>query len=189
MSDRTHEDLTSGLTSRATDNAAADRLLPQVYDQLRALAQKHMLSERPGHTLQATAVVHEAYVRLTDQTRALWRDRHHFFAVAAIMIRRVLVDHARARHAAKRGGDRTALTLSDNLDWSGGRQIDLLDLEDALRRLAELDPRQARVVELRFFSGLTISEAAEVLGVSTTTVENDWAVARAWLRRALEGLG
>lgn len=190
MSIPPRENLTAALSAAgAGDPAAADRLLPQVYDQLRALAQKHMSGERPDHTLQATAVVHEAYVRLIDQTRVEWRDRNHFFAVAASMIRRILVDYARARCAAKRGGDRETVTLHEELDWSGGRALDLIDLDDALQQLAALDERQARVVELRFFGGLSISEAAEAIGVSTTTVENEWAVARAWLRRALEGNG
>jgi len=179
--------LTTDLSAAAAgDGPAAARLMPLVYDQLRALAQKHMAAERADHTLQATAVVHEAYVRLIDQTRAEWRDRNHFFAVAANMIRRILVDHARARRAAKRGHDRSRLSLSPDVDSSGGGPLDLLDLDDALQRLAALDQRQARVVELRYFGGLTIADAADALGVSTTTVENEWAVARAWLRRAME---
>ncbi len=190
MSTQPRDDLTSELAAAAAgDAAAADRLFPQVYEELRVLAHKHMAAERPGHTLEATGVVHEAYLRLIDQTQARWHDRNHFFAVAATMIRRILVDHARARQAAKRGGDRESLTLHEDLNWSGAEQIDVIDLDDALRRLEELDERQARAVELRFFAGLTIAEAATVLGVSTTTVESDWTVARAWLRRALENAG
>lgn len=183
-------DITAVLqASDAGDVAATDRLLPLVYDELRALAQSHLAQERAGHTLQATAIVHEAYVRLIDQRRARFRDRHHFFAVAATTIRRVLVDHARSKGRLKRGGEQQRVELDPTVDWSGTRALDLLALDDALRRLHDLHERQARVVELRFFAGLTIAQAAEVLGVGTTTVEDDWAVARAWLGRELEGGG
>ena len=181
-------DITAVLqASDAGDAAATDRLLPLVYDELRALAQSHLAQERPDHTLQATAIVHEAYVRLIDQRRARFRDRHHFFAVAATTIRRVLVDHARSKGRLKRGGEQHRVELDPTVDWSGTRALDLLALDDALQRLHDLHERQARVVELRFFAGLTIAQAAEVLGVGTTTVEDDWAVARAWLGRELEG--
>jgi len=181
-------DITAVLqASDAGDAAATDRLLPLVYDELRALAQSHLAQERPDHTLQATAIVHEAYVRLIDQRRARFRDRHHFFAVAATTIRRVLVDHARSKGRLKRGGEQHRVELDPTVDWSGTRTLDLLALDDALKRLHDLHERQARVVELRFFAGLTIAQAAEVLGVGTTTVEDDWAVARAWLGRELEG--
>lgn len=181
-------DITAVLqASDAGDAAATDRLLPLVYDELRALAQSHLAQERAGHTLQATAIVHEAYVRLVDQRRARFRDRQHFFAVAATTIRRVLVDHARSKGRLKRGGGQHRVELDPTVDWSGTRALDLLALDDALRRLHDLHERQARVVELRFFAGLTIAQAAEVLGVGTTTVEDDWAVARAWLGRELEG--
>ena len=183
-------DITAVLqASDAGDAAATDRLLPLVYDELRALAQSHLAQERPDHTLQATAIVHEAYVRLIDQRRARFRDRHHFFAVAATTIRRVLVDHARSKGRLKRGGEQHRVELDPTVDWSGTRALDLLALDDALTRLHDLHERQARVVELRFFAGLTIAQAAEVLGVGTTTVEDDWAVARAWLGRELEGGG
>lgn len=170
-------------------NAPADRLMALVYDQLRALAQDHLAREAPGHTLQATAVVHEAYLRMADQTRTEWRDQNHFFAVAATMIRRIMVDHARRRMAVKRGGggDWSRITLGSDLDWSGPRVLDLLALDEALKSLAQLSPRQAQVVELRFFGGMTIQQCAGALDVSTTTVEEQWAVARAWLRRALGG--
>lgn len=173
------------------DARAAERLMPVVYQQLRALAQEHLKHERPDQTLQATALVHEAYLRMVDQTRAQYRDRNHFFAVAATMIRRVLVDHARARAAAKRGGagDWTRITLDSAVDWTGTREIDLLAIDDALQKLARLSERQARVVEMRFFGGLTIDQTADTLGVSTATVENDWAVARAWLHRELSATG
>lgn len=173
----------------AGDASAAARLLPLVYDDLRALAQAHMANERRDHTLQATALVHEAYVRLIDQTRASYRDRNHFFAVAATTIRRILVDHARAKGRAKRGGGQERVGLDPAVEWSGARELDLLALDEALGRLSGLHERQGRVVELRFFAGLTIAETAEVLGVGTTTVEDDWALARAWLRRELEGRG
>lgn len=171
----------------AGDAAAAERLLPLVYEDLRALAQAHMADERRDHTLQATALVHEAYVRLIDQTRASYRDRNHFFAVAATTIRRILVDHARGKGRLKRGAGRERVGLDPAVEWSGTREMDLLALDEALGRLSALHERQGRVVELRFFGGLTIAETAEVLGVGTTTVEEDWTVARAWLRRELEG--
>jgi RNA polymerase sigma factor (TIGR02999 family) len=160
-----------------------------VYSELRALAQSHLATSGPDQTLQATAIVHEAYLRLVDQSRAQYRDRNHFFAVAATVIRRVLVDAARARAASKRGGDWSRLTIDSALGWTGPHDLDLVALDDALRRLAQLSERQARVVELRFFAGLTIDQASQALGVSTTTVENEWAIARAWLRRELSGEG
>lgn len=170
---------------------AADRLMPLVYDQLRALAQDHMNREvargGPDQTLQATALVHEAYLRMVDQTRAKYRDRNHFFAVAATMIRRVLVDHARARGTAKRGGgdEWSRITLDSAVDWTATRDLDILAIDDALKKLGGLATRQARIVELRFFAGLTIDQTADALAVSVATVENDWAIARAWLRREL----
>ncbi len=167
------------------DARAADELTPLVYDQLRALARDFMARERPDHTLQATALVNEAYLRMIDQTRVRWTDRAHFFAVAATMIRRVLVDHARAKGRSKRGGDWTRVSIDAQVDWSGQRNLDLLALDDALTRLAQIDDRQSRIVQLRFFGGLTIAQTADVLGVSTTTVEQDWAHARAWLRREI----
>jgi RNA polymerase sigma factor (TIGR02999 family) len=167
------------------DRAAAERLFPMVYEELRALAGSFMKRESAGHTLQPTAVVHEAYLKLIDQERANWRDRAHFMAVAAQAIRRVLIDHARRRQAAKRGGDRCRLTLDEAIAPAATREVDFLAIDDALGRLAELHERQARVVELRFFGGLNIEEAAAVLGISRATVTDDWAVARAWLSREL----
>jgi RNA polymerase sigma factor (TIGR02999 family) len=183
------QDVTEVLAAGAAgDPRAADRLLTLVYAELRALAQSHLVARGGGdQTLQATAIVHEAYLRLVDQKRAQYRDRNHFFAVAATVIRRVLVDAARAKAAAKRGGDWTRLTLDSALGWTGPHEVDLVALDDALRRLGELSERQSRVVELRFFAGLSIEQASEALGVSTTTVENEWAIARAWLRRELAG--
>jgi RNA polymerase sigma factor (TIGR02999 family) len=161
-------------------------IVAEVYDQLRALAQDWMKRERAGHTLDATALVHEAYLRLADQTRAAWERPEHFFALAATMIRRVLVDHARARLSRKRGGDRGRLTLSGvGEETDAGTGPDLVELDGALDALAGADPRAARVVELRYFAGLGVEDTAAVLGVSARTVKNDWAFARAWLRERL----
>jgi RNA polymerase sigma factor (TIGR02999 family) len=165
------------------DRAAAKRLMPLVYDELRGLAQRYMELERPDHTLQATALVHEAYVRLIDQSRVSWQGRAHFFSVAAEMIRRVLVDHARRHHAAKRGGGARKISLTDSVGASGGPDIELLSLDAALERLNE---RHRRVVELRFFGGLSVDETAHVLEVSPQMVRSDWRMARAWLRQRLD---
>ncbi len=169
------------------DEAAADKLLPLVYDELRALAQHYMEQERPDHTLQATAVVHEAYLRLVDQRQANWNSRAHFMAMAAQMIRRILVDHARRRLTTKRNhnGARIALTQND-VPFEATDQ-GLIELDESLERLKKLSERQARIVELRFFGGLTIEETADMLSVSSATVKNDWRVARAWLSRELRG--
>ncbi len=160
---------------------AADQLLTLVYDELRSLAAAHLRDERKGHTLQPTALVHEAYLRLIGQTEVNWQSKAHFFAVAATVIRRVLVDHARRTNAAKRGGDyqRTAIELA-NCE-STPDQVDLPNLDYALDKLAKTDERKSRVVELRYFAGLSIPETAEVLGVSHATIERDWRLARAWL--------
>jgi RNA polymerase sigma factor (TIGR02999 family) len=166
--------------------AAADRLIPVVYEELHRQAARAMRREGHSHTLQATALVHEAYLRLVDQQRVQWRNRAHFFGIAAEVMRRVLVDHARARDAAKRGGGAQRVTLSDARGVpSDGADADVLALHEALERLALLDPDQARLVELRYFGGLNIEESAEALGVSPATVKREWAVARAWLRREL----
>ncbi len=163
----------------------ADRLAAEAYDELRAMAAARMGAEGAGHTLQPTALGHEAYLRLAPQ-RAGWQDKDHFCAVAAGMLRRALVDHARARRADKRGGGARPVTLIESAaGWSGGREIDVLGLDESLAQLAALHERQARIVELKFFAGMTIEQIAAALDVSTTTVENDWAAARAWLRRAL----
>jgi RNA polymerase sigma factor (TIGR02999 family) len=168
----------------AGDAAAGERLLAAIYDELHRQAARAMRREGDAHTLQATAVVHEAYLRLVDQRRVEWRSRAHFFGVAAQMMRRVLVDHARTRLAEKRGGALQRVTLSD-VGASNEPDVDVLALHDALERLAALDPDQARLVELRYFGGLGIEETAEALGVSPATVKREWAVARAWLRREL----
>jgi RNA polymerase sigma factor (TIGR02999 family) len=168
------------------DRAALDALVPLVYGELRRQAARYMRDEPAGHTLQATALVHEAYLRLVDQPSVEWQDRAHFLAVAANAMRRILVDRARARHAAKRGGAERALTLSETVAVANEEsEVDVLVLHEALIRLAELDPRQARVVELRYFGGLSIPEAAVALGVSHATVERDWRNARLWLRHEL----
>jgi RNA polymerase sigma factor (TIGR02999 family) len=168
------------------DAAALDALLPAVYDELRRQAGRALRRETPGHVLQPTALVHEAYLRLVDQRRARWENRAQFFGVAAELMRRILVDHARSRQAAKRGGGAQQVTLADDAA-TAEPAFDVLALDDALTRLAALDPRQARVVALRYFGGLDIDETAVALGVSPATVKREWVVARAWLRRALGG--
>jgi RNA polymerase sigma factor (TIGR02999 family) len=166
---------------------ATDELMQAVYDELRARAAEHLRHERPEHTLQPTALVHEAYVRLSELGQMRWRDRTHFFGAAAGVLRRVLVDHARARATVKRGDAAQRITLSAvDGDASAQLDTDLLALDEALLKLARLHGRKARVVELRWFGGLSIEAAAEALEVSTTTVENDWAFARAWLQGELE---
>lgn len=165
----------------------AEQLLPAVYDELRRMAEHFLQRERPDHTLQATALVHEAYLRMVDQTQVTWRSRAHFFAVAAQAIRRILVDHARGRARLKRGGGGRKLSLDDALTLSAESPgTDLLALHEALERLAREHPEKARVVEMRFFGGLTSEEAARVLDLTTRTVERYWEFSRAWLYRALE---
>jgi RNA polymerase sigma factor (TIGR02999 family) len=168
------------------DTAAAARLMPMVYDELRALAARALQRERSDHTLQPTALVHEAFLRLIDQTHAEYKSRTHFFAIAAQVIRRVLVDHARQHQAAKRGGQWLKVTLDRVEDTGGINALDLLGLDEALTRLSALDERQGRVVELRFFGGLSVEETAATLDVSPRTVEEDWRMAKAWLKRELE---
>lgn len=165
------------------ERTAGDRLIPIVYEELRAIASARMSGERPDHTLDPTSLVHEAYLRLIDTSLVEWEDRSHFFRVAAGAMRRVLVDHARARAALKRGGDRRRIALEDPSDTR--QPVDLIALDDALARLEQIDPRQRAVVELRFFGGLDVEETARALGVSPRTVEEDWRLARAWLRRSL----
>jgi RNA polymerase sigma factor (TIGR02999 family) len=167
------------------DRAALDALLPIVYGELRALAGAYLRGERADHTLQPTALVHEAYLRLTSQHGVDWRDKAQLFGVAAQMMRRILVNYAEARNSAKRGGDVTRVTLDDSVSWGGERELDITALDEALTRLAQLDARQARVVELRFFAGLTIEEAADVLSISPATVKREWNMAKAWLRAEL----
>jgi RNA polymerase sigma factor (TIGR02999 family) len=174
---------------RAGDREALDRLMPLVYQELRSIAGRFLRNERPGHTLQSTALVHEAYVRLVDQTRSDWRSRAHFYGVAATIIRNILVDHARARHAAKRGGPAPALSLDEALQMPQKRGLDLVAIDDALLSLSRLDPQQSRIVELRFFGGLSIEETAEALGISPSTVKRDWILAKTWIFQELSKSG
>ncbi|HEX7050198.1 MAG TPA: sigma-70 family RNA polymerase sigma factor [Longimicrobiales bacterium] len=168
------------------DESTVDRIMPWVYDELRAVAHRHLRAEPAGHTLGTTALVHEAYLKLVDQTRADWRDRAHFFAIASRAMRRILVDYARAHGAAKRGGGRRRIPL-DRAELAVEERADvLLALNEALEQLAALDERQSRVVECRFFGGLTEAETAEALGVTTRTVRRDWVKARAWLYDRLD---
>jgi len=171
--------------SDSGEREALDNLMPIIYDELRRQAAHYLKHEREGHTLQTTALVHEAYVRLIDQNGVRWQNRAHFFAISAELMRRILVDHARKRNAAKRGGDAVRVTLDEVVQGAGQQNLDLIAVDKALTRLAALDAQQARVVELRFFGGLTVEETAEVLGVSERTVKRDWSVAKAWIRRAL----
>jgi RNA polymerase sigma-70 factor (ECF subfamily) len=168
------------------DQNALDKLAPIVYDELRRLAGYYLNRERSGHSLQATALVNEAYLRLVDYKRMQWENRAHFFAVSAQLMRRILVDHAR-RHNLKRGGGVQHVALEDTATVGGGRAENLVALDDALQALARLDARKARVVELRFFGGLSVEETAEVLQISPVTVMRDWSTARAWLYREMGG--
>jgi RNA polymerase sigma factor (TIGR02999 family) len=165
--------------------AARDLLMPLVYEELRRRASAYFRRERPGHTLQPTALVHEAFLRLVDQRRIVWRNRAQFFGVAAEMMRRVLVDHARGNRTAKRSGLLSRVTLDPEIAVTQPVDIDVLDLDAALERLAAFDARKSRIAELRFFGGLSLKEAGEVLNISLTTAERDWQVARAWLFDAL----
>jgi RNA polymerase sigma-70 factor (ECF subfamily) len=170
------------------DKGALDRLIPMVYAELRRQAARHLGRERPGHTLQASDLIHEAYLRLVDQKKVRWQNRAHFFAVAAQLMRRILVDHARRRHRAKRGGSDVVLPLEEELVVAAQKSdVDLLALDEALTRLAAVDVRQSQIVELRCFSGLSIEETATVLSVSLTTVKDDLNLAKAWLRREIGG--
>jgi RNA polymerase sigma factor (TIGR02999 family) len=164
---------------------ALNELMPLVYDQLRHLAARQLRRERPNHTLHSTALVHEAYLKLIDQSRVQWKDREHFFAVASQAIRRILVTYARSRNASKRGGGSTLLAFDESIALPGRKDIDLIRLDDALVSLVRLDPRQARIIELRFFGGLSIEATAGVLEVSTSMVNREWSLARAWLHREI----
>ena len=161
--------------------------MTQVYGELRKLARRYMHAERPDHTLQATALVNEAYLRLMAQQGATWQDRAHFFAAAAQLMRHILVDHARAHKAGKRGGEQHQVTLTEGLAAEESKSIEVLALNEALEKLGRVDPRQARVVELHFFGGLTFAEIAYVLETSERTVKRDWTMARAWLFRQMGG--
>ncbi len=168
------------------DQEAPENLIPLVYEELRRLARRHMRSERAGHTLQTTALVHEAYLKLIDSSRVQWQNRAHFYAVSAQLMRRILVDFARSRSKLKRGGDAIQVSLGEGLEISRERGADLVALDDALNTLTRLDPRQSRVVELRFFGGLSVEETAEALKVSPETVKRDWRLAKIWLLRELK---
>jgi RNA polymerase sigma factor (TIGR02999 family) len=167
------------------DQRAIEKLTPLVYDELHRLAHRYMSNERPGHTLQTSALINEAYVRLVDSAHVSWEGRSHFFGVCAQVMRRILVDWARARQAQKRGGDISLLELNDALAVAAQPGTDLVAVDDALRALADVDPRKSRVVELRFFGGFSVEETAAVLNVSVETVMRDWKLAKSWLRRAL----
>lgn len=164
---------------------ARDELLGLVYEPLRAIAGRHLNREREGHTLQPTALVNELYLKLVDQRKVAWADRAHFFAVAAQVMRRILVDHARRKKSDKRGGDMIAVTIGAALELAATENVDVVALDVALENLAGIFPQQARIVELRFYAGLTIDETAEVMGVSPATISREWTMARAWLRREL----
>ena len=168
------------------DQSALDGLTPIVYDELHRLARRYMKHERPGHSLQTSALVNEAYLRLVDYERMQWQNRAHFFAVSAQLMRRILVDHAR-RHNLKRGGGVEHVPLEEAAVVGGEQGTDLVALDDAMNALARIDPRKVQVVEMRFFGGLSVEETAEVLKVSTITVKRDWRAARAWLYRELAG--
>jgi RNA polymerase sigma factor (TIGR02999 family) len=186
MDDKSAEQIDEILAEAAPGQPPdADRLIPLVYDEMRQLAANYLRRENPGHTLQSTALVNEAFLKLVDQTRVNWQGKTHFFAVGAEIMRRILVDHARTKQRQKRGGDRQRIELHDDLKVSAQRDEDLLAVDEAILKLAERDPRQAKIVELRFFGGLTVAEVAEVLGVSKRTVESEWTMIRAWLRREL----
>ena len=171
----------------AGDESARERLVPLVYRELRRRAAAQLRRERPGHTLQPTALVHEAYLRMIDQDRAVWQDRAQFFRVASQMMRRILIDGARAHRMQKRSGRWARVTLGEAVAVARGTDVDVLDLDRALERLAAFDPRMSEVAELRFFGGLTVTETGELLGVSRSTVERDWEAARAWLFNELSG--
>jgi len=172
---------------RSGDQRALDALMPLVYKELRQLAHYYLRQERSDHTLQSTALVHEAYMRLAGENPPQWQNRAHFFGIAAHIMRQILVEHARGHAAAKRGGGATMLALDESLAGSQNTDVDLIALDRALEKLTELDAQQGRIVELRFFAGLTIAATSEVLGISPATVKREWVTARAWLFRAMTG--
>ncbi len=167
------------------DTSALDRLMPLVYSELRRLAKAYLHRERADHTLQPTALVHEAYLRLVDSANVTWQNRAHFFGIAARVMRQTLVNHALARRAEKRGGLANKLSLDEAIRFSDEREVDLVALDEALKELEKIDAQKARIIELRFFGGLSIAETAEVLNVSHATVERHWKIARLWLKREL----
>ena len=171
------------------DDAALGELTPLVYEELRRLAHYHMGGERPDHTLQTTALVNEAYLRLADQTNPRWQDRAHFFAVASQTMRHILVDYARAQAREKRGGGAQKLSLDEAVSFSKEKEVDLLVLDESLRELAAIDEQQSKIVELRFFGGLTVEETAVVLHISPATVKREWRIAKAWLFKRMRAEG
>ena len=190
LSDPNQQQLTRLLIGWSDGNKQAlEELMPLVYDELRRLAAAYLRRERPDHTLQSGALVSEAYLRLIDQTRVRWKNRAHFFGVAAQMMRRILVDHARNRVAMKRGAGATVISINDAIIGKDMQNLDLIALDDALNKLASFDEQQSKIVELRFFGELSIEETAEVLGISPATVKRDWAVAKAWLFRQMSSVG
>ena len=172
---------------REGDPQALEALMPLVYDELRRLAHYYLQRERPEHTLQSTALVHEAYLRLAGQNPPQWQNRAHFFGIAAHLMRQILVEYSRGHNAAKRGGSACKLTLDEAMALPTKVDVDVVALDRALTELSELDAQQGRIVELRFFGGLTIEDTSEVLGISPATVKRDWTTARAWLHRAITG--
>jgi RNA polymerase sigma factor (TIGR02999 family) len=168
------------------DQEAREALIPLVYEELRRLARRYLWRERPDHTLQSAALVHEAYLRLVRQEPPQWQNRAHFFGVAAQLMRHILVDHARNRLAAKRGAGAPRLTLDPEIALPQNREVDLVALDDALKRLASLDPQQSRMIELRFFGGLSVQDTSVVLGISPAMVKREWATARVWLQREMK---
>jgi RNA polymerase sigma factor (TIGR02999 family) len=169
------------------DEAAREELLPLVYDELRRVAARRLSRERRDHTLQATALVHETYLKLVQQKRGRWQNRAQFFGVASTLMRRILVDYARSRHARKKGGDFRRVSLDVGLAAPGPREMEMIALDDALKELSALNPTASRIVELRFFGGLSIEEAAEVEGISPATVKRKWDVGKAWLHDSIRG--
>ena len=186
MKEKPPGDVTRLLQALGADEPAVQGVLPLLYDELRRLAGGYLRRERPDHTLQPTALVHEAYLKLAAQDRVRWRNRAHFIGVAAQVMRRILVDHARASHAAKRGGEATRVPLDDVDPGRDGPSIDVFALDQAMTRLAAFDPRQARIVELRYFGGLTVEEVGELLDLSPATIKREWHLARAWIHRELQ---
>ncbi|MBL8125386.1 MAG: sigma-70 family RNA polymerase sigma factor [Pyrinomonadaceae bacterium] len=173
------------LAWRKGERSALDELIPLVQTELRRLARNYMRRQKVGHTLQTTALVNEAFVRLVDSNRVNWQDRNHFYAICAQLMRRILVDFARKKASLKRGGERVQVTLGDNVDVSDERDAEVVALDEALERLAKMNERQSRIVELRYFGGLTEEQIAETLDISSRTVRRDWNLARAWLYREL----
>lgn len=189
-SQETRNDVTRHLSEwQNGDQGALNRLMPLVYQELRRIAARYLHSERPGHTLQTTEVVHEAYLRLVGETRMRWQGRTHFYAVSATLIRNILVDHARAQKAAKRGSGAVKLSLDEAFAVAVDNGAEVLAVDETLQALSKLDPQQARIVELRFFAGLTIEETAEALHISESTVKRDWILAKTWIYKNLSQSG